>query len=124
MRFAAGEALRVGADMIWMDVDAGTIGRFAGEISPDIIRLVDQSPDLDPGDLPLIAKALPERLGSLPLPKPVPVKQVTRVAKTRSQGWYREPVLSLPTLTLLFDYDGTDVDFGDFTPPNSSAAMR
>ena len=127
--FAAGEALRVGADMIWMDVDAGTIGRFAGEVSPDIIRLVDQSPDLDPGDLPLIAKALPERLGSLPLPKPVPVKQVTRVpknrvaklkldvAKTRSQGWYREPVLSLPTLTLQFDYDGTDVDFGDFTSP-------
>jgi len=127
--FAAGEALRVGADMIWMDVDAGTIGCFAEKVSPEIVRLVDQSPDLDPNDLPLIAKALPKRLGSLPLPKPVPVKQVTRspqtrvaklkldVAKTRSQGWYREPVLSLPTLTLQFDYDGTDVDFGDFTSP-------
>lgn len=129
LRFAAGEVLQVGPDMIWIDANAGKVGCFAGDVSPEIARLVEQSPELNPDDLPVIVEALPTHLGVLPLPKPVPVKQVTRapqtrvaklkldVAKTRSQGWYREPGLSLPTLTLRFDYDGIDVAFGDFTSP-------
>ncbi|NKB53666.1 MAG: hypothetical protein GKR97_15855 [Rhizobiaceae bacterium] len=127
--FSAGEVLWVGSDPIWMDVDAGTIGCFAEKISQEIVRLVEQSPDFDPDDLPMIAKTLPEHLGSLPLPKPVPIKQVMRapenrvvklkldMAKTRLQRWYRKPALSLPTLTLRFDYDGVDVAFEDFTSP-------
>ncbi|WP_419737615.1 SNF2-related protein [Ruegeria sp.] len=127
--FVAGEVLRVGSDTIWIDPDSGKAGCFSGVVSPEIVRLVQQSPDLDPDDLPAIIEALPERLGALPLPKPVPVKKVMRapenriaklkldVAKTRPQRWYREPALSLPTLSLQFEYDGHDVDFGDLTAP-------
>ncbi|SDQ37649.1 hypothetical protein [Pseudovibrio sp. Tun.PSC04-5.I4] len=134
--FAAGEVVQVGADMIWIDANAGKLGCFEGQVSPEIVRLVEQSPELNPDDLPVIVEALPTHLGVLPLPKPVQVKQVTRapqtrvaklkldVAKTCSAGWYRKPVSTLPTLTLLFDYEGIDVAFGDFCHPSLSAAMR
>ncbi|WP_159436589.1 DEAD/DEAH box helicase [Pseudovibrio sp. Tun.PSC04-5.I4] len=127
--FAAGEVVQVGADMIWIDANAGKLGCFEGQVSPEIVRLVEQSPELNPDDLPVIVEALPTHLGVLPLPKPVQVKQVTRapqtrvaklkldVAKTCSAGWYRKPVSTLPTLTLLFDYEGIDVAFGDFVSP-------
>ena len=129
LKFVAGQVLSVGSDMIWIDAKAGKAGCLTGEISAEIVSLVDQSPELNPDNLPAIAKALPERLGALSLPKPVQIKQVTRspqscgaklkldVDKTRRQGWYSEPVLSLPTLTLQFEYDGTDIDYGSPDEP-------
>lgn len=127
--FAAGQAARLGSEMIWVDKDAGLAGRFINAPSEDVVRLVMHSPEIAPQDLPAVAKALPSTLGMLALPKPVPIKEVTRpaqtktarltldVAKTRARGWYREKVAILPTLTLRFDYEGTQVAYDDFEQP-------
>ena len=129
LAFAAGEVLRIGSDMIWFDASAGKVGRLADELPQEVVELVEQSPDFEPNDLSAVINALPERLGTLPLPKPSPVKHVTRspqtrvaklaldVARTRAEGWRRQHTVELPTLTLRFNYDGTDVSHRDRAAP-------
>ena len=128
LKFAAGEILRIGSDMIWFDADAGEVGRLSGELSQEVVELVEQSPDFGPDDLSAVANVLPECLGTLPLPKPIPMKHVTRlpqarvakltldVAKIRALGW-RQPAAELPTLSLRFNYEGTEVGRRDRAAP-------
>ncbi len=127
--FAHGEIVQIGAEQIWIDRNRGLVGALEGTVSPEVMQLVAQSPELSPQDLNAVSTALPTRLGSLPLPKPARIKETTRkaktktakltldVAKTSGRSWYREPTYTLPVMTLRFDYEGQEVELYEHGSP-------
>ena len=113
---------------LWLDRGKGQIGALAQAVETEVLRLVAASPEIAPHEVGALARALPDTLGGLELPRPTAPRQIRRAATQRiarltlgaetardgPRSWGNS--VQLPTLTLRFVYDGQEVPEGGENP--------
>jgi len=128
----AGRALELrgidGLATFWIDHSRHEIGKSEHPLDETMLRIVGTGPDLKPGDLAAVTASLPPTLAGLPLPRPRPIEEKERKARSLfprlilgmelasdGHGYWKRPV-GLPVLTLRFVYDGHEVGEIDDDP--------
>ena len=123
--FSGGTIANLGETSLWIDAEKQQIGMLETQVSPAILKLVSRSPALQVETPNLASLNLPKTLGPMKVPPPQTLSVEERsveapkvhlalaAAKTRAGSWVWADPISLPTLTVTFDYAGYKVRHQD-----------